>query len=484
MRVEFDRARRVSELFPRVPVYISTPPGRRRIMRVGTRHIYADLPYSHLLIHFMVRASKEADTAEEVRTRWEEFFREYGHLWTFEGKPFVKVLVRSRPRGRAGRTLVLKIDWVVFLSYLEKRAEEAVRRARYGSKKGTESSVREFCEAYYDVWTPMYLLILTKLKWQRFEPITSRDVQEFKLRERTRFLKLLRLTGDYEAIERGMDRVEAAIRELEDLLRPEVGLYALAPVIQRLHSDLAVLRSMTLNEANFVGAYSSLRKILESLAKMCVILDEISKLCENENINTGEENLCKGLNEAKRVFLKLLAANLVLELDFIIRETKPCEIGDWRKSVEEIAKDLRHVFIENLLWNSSLSSEEKGRILWERYSEYVDDKSRRWRPLKLDSKRINNALASLLGRAGRKSVAGRCRFDRLYAICSEAVHAISPPPHYSLLEAKLFRYFLQWFAEALEVATKSFTEVFYTFISPHGESSGQIEGENLLRLWY
>lgn len=77
----------------------------------------------------------------------------------------------------------------------------------------------------------------------------------------------------------------------------------------------------------------------------------------------------------------------------------------------------------------------------------------------LDRGSLNKTLVSLLNEAGQGGI-GHYSFDMLHAVCSEAVHTLSPPPYYLLLEAKLFKYLLSWLAEAFEATAKSFTKLY------------------------
>jgi len=121
---------------------------------------------------------------------------------------------------------------------------------------------------------------------------------------------------------------------------------------------------MVLEEANLLGAYSSLRKLLESLAKICAAYSVSFELYEQgKSASASRDNSSNSLNETRRILLKVLATNLVLELDLIFRGAEPCDMKKWKRFVEELVWDVRRTFIDGLYRDSSLFPEEKYRLM-------------------------------------------------------------------------------------------------------------------------
>ncbi|MCK4732115.1 MAG: hypothetical protein KAT65_06605 [Methanophagales archaeon] len=326
--------------------------------------------------------SAEVDlSAEEVREAWKAFLQ--NNNLTFHDKPLASVYLWDAPFTQK-KSLVLKIKWDLFLEDLEGKAQNFVLELENGG--------RNITKLYREIWKNFFG-VAGELK----APIS------FYFREREKFRKLLKRTGDYFYLKVLLVQFEEIMERMEKYVAdvPSAQLYTIniRMDIQHLHALIDVI--------SIPPAYLLLRNILENFAKFLVYL----RIGESFN----EPNL-------------VLSAMFLYEYE-ADKEQRRYSLGKFKSE-----------FIKKFLKIKDTFSTDEALDI----SEVV-------RKFKEKGIPILGVKPKVLGEFSANYGLNKPNLDILYSACSEVIHNQPPLPFFSLLEVKFFKHFLGKYIKTLQV---------------------------------
>ncbi len=375
----------LKELFPRYPLELVSPRGS--MIRFGTRKLYVDFPWqAYYFMASMMGYSAEANlSAEEVREAWKGFSQ--NNDLTFSNKPLASVYLWDAPFTQK-KSLVLRIGWELFLEYLEEKAQNFVFEV--------ENDARNITKVYREIWENFF-----GVAGELNVPIS------FYFREREKFRKLLKRTGDYFYLKVLLARFEEIMKRMEKHLMdtPSAQLYTMniRMNIQHLHALIDVV--------SIPAAYLLLRNILENFAKLLIY-----------------RRIGESLNEPDII----LSAMFLYEYE-ADREQRIYTFKKFKKEFEK--KFLR---IQN-----TFSTDEALDI-----SEVVKKFKEKGFP-------VLGMNANVLKEFSTNHDLNASSKGKLYSACSEIIHNQPPLPFFSLLEVKFFKHFLEKYLDSLQLEVES-----------------------------
>lgn len=375
----------LKELFPRYPLELVSPRGS--MIRFGTRKLYVDFPWqAYYFMASMMGYSAEANlSAEEVREAWKGFSQ--NNDLTFSNKPLASVYLWDAPFTQK-KSLVLRIGWELFLEYLEEKAQNFVLEV--------ENDARNITKVYREIWENFF-----GVAGELNVPIS------FYFREREKFRKLLKRTGDYFYLKVLLARFEEIMKRMEKHLMdtPSAQLYTMniRMNIQHLHALIDVV--------SIPAAYLLLRNILENFAKLLIY-----------------RRIGESLNEPDII----LSAMFLYEYE-ADREQRIYTFKKFKKEFEK--KFLR---IQN-----TFSTDEALDI-----SEVVKKFKEKGFP-------VLGMNANVLKEFSTNHDLNASSKGKLYSACSEIIHNQPPLPFFSLLEVKFFKHFLEKYLDSLQLEVES-----------------------------
>ncbi|HDD43904.1 MAG TPA: hypothetical protein ENG63_03465 [Candidatus Desulfofervidus auxilii] len=236
-------------LFPAYPLLLVTP--RKSKFKIGARRVYVDLPWQAYSFIGMIlyKAQKEALTAEDVKKEWNAYLKSHKKALSYGGKPMVKVVVRY-DKNLKKCILLLRINWSLFLEYLEEKAKNLMIEV---DKDG-----KSIMKVYGDIWN------------NYFSGIGMISAPQPTYPNFQRFIKLLKRTGDYYQLIKLIDELKESVETLDKILKenyPFIRLHTL-----NLIMDIEYLKNLV-NVANIPASYLLLRNILENFVKIFVYFD-------------------------------------------------------------------------------------------------------------------------------------------------------------------------------------------------------------------
>ena len=291
--------------------------------------------------------------------------------------------------------LMIRVNWENFVEYLEDKAAKLLKEVK---KDG-----RRIMNVYETIWFNFFL-VQGKVSHIEYVPTKL----EYSSRAEN-FARLLRRTKDLDYIDYLLGKLQKIIKRIE--LRYQKETIAVKIYTANMSTNIQTIHILT-RYGSIPTAYALLRNTLESLIKLYVYL-----------------KLGKSLGDP----------NLVLSLMPLYEYRAPSITTSFKKFVKEDFK--KYLKIESQMvdkeWINALDFIRK-----------LEEKNMR----KLGIGRtVLLELSSDFDLNGEELV-------NLYSACSEIIHNQQPLPFYSLLEAKFFKHFLNWYARIFRSIAEKIVE--------------------------
>jgi hypothetical protein len=248
------RGVRLSKIFPSYPLQLASP--RKGSVRIASRRPYVDLPYAFWVI--MGRVVDELDKSKDLQETFgkttERLYsdEEVRKATTFNGACLGTILLVVGPPWSEKPLLKLKVNWKLFLQYLEERAQELASKV-----EADGSTIREL---YNEVEGNYF-----RLAGLRFIP--DPRVARFNELSLERFKKLLRELGEEREIRRALSALKKLVSTARSAGPPGLGLWML-----QLEADFHAVEAC-LENMDILSCYFYLRNALENLVKLIVYSD-------------------------------------------------------------------------------------------------------------------------------------------------------------------------------------------------------------------
>lgn len=382
----------LKELYPTYPFTLRSP--RNSKIKFGTRSIYVDIPWqSYYFLNLAMNMG--LSNTEEVRREWRKFLQNSNnHSLVFHGKPIVSASFRTITYSEKP-ILRLDVKWDLFMEYLEEKATCVLLEI----EKGEEPIMK----VYRDILINLFYITgeITLIDPKYFPPT----------RERERFKKLLRITGDYSYIENLLVQLEEIMSKVENRMLnkiPSIQLYTanLIMDIQHLGTFIDVV--------DIPAAYLFLRNILENFVKLFIYLDMGKAIDKPEAILSSMylyEYETFGLEKRRVYSLKEFkeSGKRILKIVSFLPQDKEFDVLEFTKKLKE--KQIKTLGIN--------------REVLKQFSE---------------NKNLNVNL------------------NMLYSTCSDVIHNQPPLPFFSVLEVKFFKHFLEKYIQSLHAIAEKLVD--------------------------
>lgn len=380
----------LKELYPTYPFILTSPRGSK--IKVGTRRIYVDLPWQSYYF-LQVAMNTGLSTTEEVREEWHKFLQNNNHSLVFHGEPLVSASLRTN---KFSERAILRLDvkWDLFVEYLEENATDLLSEI----EKGEENIMNVYREILINLFSIIGI-----------RPINPQNF--LYTRERERFRKLLRRTGDYSYIKNLLAQLEEIMSQVEKRTInkiPSIQLYTTNLIMDIQHLGALI------DVVDIPAAYLLLRNLLENFVKLFVYLD-IGK-----SINYPE---------------------VILSTMFLYEY----ETSDLKKRRVYSLKEFRNNSIRISKIISLFPHEEELDVL-----VFIN---------KLKEKQIPTlGINRDVLREFSENKGLNVNLDMLYSACSDVIHNQPPLPFFSLLEVKFFKHFLEKYIQSLHVIAEKLVD--------------------------
>ena len=391
---------RLSEVFPTYPIQVVTPRGSK--VKIATRKIYVDLPHEFwdfiLEVHSKINESKNPQ--ETFQEEKEKFYSDKKDRITFNNVYLGKLLLH--PTAWTTKLLLkLKVNWPVFLEYLEYKAQKLISEIE---KEG--SNIRE---VYNEIIKNFFEL-------SPFVP--KPEIARFNTYELEKFKKLVRQLQEEQTIRNYLLVLNQTVEDIAKITK----LISIELWCFQLKSDFYAVE-LCLKNMDILSCYFYLRNALENLVRFVVYLDiakQINTLQDLLGVFFFYEKVYEKVAEEKK---RETHINKQSNKDkyYSIKELSKKyidKITSYLKSISEIDLDktIKNYDIINKIYNMMT---EKG-----------------FRRLGINK----GTLEEFDKEYGVK-------FTNYWSACSEVLHNQSPLPFFSLLEVKAFKHFLKKYSE-------------------------------------
>ncbi|MDT7892539.1 MAG: hypothetical protein RQ952_07420 [Thermoproteota archaeon] len=375
---------RLSEFFPTYPFQIVTPRGSK--VRIATRKIYVDLPYEFwdFISEVLPKINESKNPQETFEEEKEKFYSDKRDRITFNNVYLGKLLLH--PTAWTTQLLLkLKVNWPVFLEYLEDKAQKLISEIE---KKG--SNIREVYNEIIDNFTRSIPIESIKSNM----PILRFNTDEFE-----KFKKLVKWLREEQAIRNYLSTLKQAVEGIAKITKLKgIELWAL-----QLKSDFYAVEQCFEN-MDILSCYFYLRNALENLVKF-VVYSGIAM-----NINTPHDLLLVFF------FYEKIAKNWENKIDSLRIK--------YREEIVLYLKNVPEAYLNKTKENYDL----------EKVYNLMNDK-------KLPKLNIKSSTVEEFDDEYR------VKFTNYWSACSEVLHNQSPLPFFSLLEVKAFKHFLRKYSE-------------------------------------
>jgi N-glycosylase/DNA lyase len=373
---------RLSEFFPTYPIQIVTPRGSK--VRIATRKIYVDLPYEFwdFISEVFPKINESKNPQETFQEELKKFYSDKKDRVTFKNV-YLGKLSLGTSKWTTQLLLKLKVNWPVFLEYLEDKAQKLISEIE---KEG--SNIREVYKEILENFFRISAIVP--------EPSLGR----FNIYELEKFKKLVRQLQEEQTIQNYLSVLNQTIKDIAEITNLiSIKLWSL-----QLKSDFYAVEQC-LEDMDILSCYFYLRNALENLVKFVVYLD-IAK-----DINVSQD---------------LLGVFFFYE-----------KVAENRKyNINELSKKYVNVisrYLESVAKTGLDEMRNNYRILDEIYGKMLEKK--------LPKLAINkDTLKEFDKEYGVK-------FKNYWSACGEVLHNQSPLPFFSLLEVKAFKHFLRQYSE-------------------------------------
>jgi N-glycosylase/DNA lyase len=373
---------RLSEFFPTYPIQIVTPRGSK--VRIATRKIYVDLPYEFwdFISEVFPKINESKNPQETFQEELKKFYSDKKDRITFKNVYHGKLSLGTS-KWTTQLLLKLKVNWPVFLEYLEDKAQKLISEIE---KEG--SNIREVYKEILENFFRISAIVP--------EPSLGR----FNIYELEKFKKLVRQLQEEQTIQNYLSVLNQTIKDIAEITNLiSIKLWSL-----QLKSDFYAVEQC-LEDMDILSCYFYLRNALENLVKFVVYLD-IAK-----DINVSQD---------------LLGVFFFYE-----------KVAENRKyNINELSKKYVNVisrYLESVAKTGLDEMRNNYRILDEIYGKMLEKK--------LPKLAINkDTLKEFDKEYGVK-------FKNYWSACGEVLHNQSPLPFFSLLEVKAFKHFLRQYSE-------------------------------------
>ncbi|MEM3715184.1 MAG: hypothetical protein QXF82_09590 [Nitrososphaeria archaeon] len=376
----------VRKIFPKYPLLVASPRGCN--IKIASRRLYVDFPYIFWnFIGYVIEKIDESESPQEIFKKELELFNsdeEIRKITTFNGVPLGAISLTAAPF-TTKLLLKLKVNWPLFLQYLESRAQELTSKVEVEG-----SNIRE---VYNEILGNYF-----KLVWKKPDPRWGR----FNIYELEKFKKLLRKQKEEQDIQLSLSMLKQTIKNIEEARKGKkkrlsgIELWAL-----QLETDLYAIEEC-LENVDILSCYFYLRNMLENLIKL-IVYDDIAK-----NFN----NL---YDEMLRIFF----------------------------FYEKIAKDrcynikqIQDKYVKKITSYLGSTSDTNLEDLEERMYQMMIEKQ--FSKLSINSQTLEEF---------QKLYNITSPIKNYWSACSEILHNQSPLPFFSLLEIKYFKHFLRRYSE-------------------------------------
>jgi hypothetical protein len=240
-----------SEIFPSYPIQIISPRGGN--VKIASRKVYVDFPYVYwnFIGDVAYKISKSKDP-QKVFQRELEIFNsdeEIRKIITLNNVPLGTISLITTPF-TTKLLLKLRVNWPVFLQYLENKAQELISKIEVDG-----SNIRE---VYNEIINNYF-----KLAHIVPNPQTAR----FNIYQLENFKKLVRQLQEEQDIRHSLLILKRAISVAETMKLEGIELWAL-----QLEADFSGVE-MCLESMDILSCYFYLRNALENLIKLIVYSD-------------------------------------------------------------------------------------------------------------------------------------------------------------------------------------------------------------------
>lgn len=376
---------RLSELFPTYPIQVVTPRGSK--VKIATRKIYVDLPYEFwdFILEVLPKINESKNPQETFKEEKEKFYSDKRDRITFNNVYLGKLLLH--PTAWTTQLLLkLKVNWPVFLEYLEDKAQKLISEIE---KKG--SNIREVYNEIIDNFTRSIPIESIKSNM----PILRFNTDEFE-----KFKKLVKWLREEQAIRNYLLTLKQAVEGIAKITKLKgIELWSL-----QLKSDFYAVEQC-LENMDILSCYFYLRNALENLVKFVVYSDIAI------NINTPHDLLLVFF------FYEKIAKNWENKIDSLRIKYRE-EIVLYLKNVPE----------------AYLNKTKENYDILDKVYNLMNDK-------KLPKLNIKSSTVEEFDDEYR------VKFTNYWSACSEVLHNQSPLPFFSLLEVKAFKHFLRKYSE-------------------------------------
>ncbi|MEM4970109.1 MAG: hypothetical protein QXE01_02525 [Sulfolobales archaeon] len=394
----------IGKLFPTYPIQPVSP--RKENIRIASRRIYVDFPYVfwEFIGNVLPKIIRSENPRETLQKEWELFIsnEKVREIVTFNGALLGAVSLVATP-STSKLLLKLKVNWPVFLQYLENEAQELVSEV----EKDSSSIMGVYNLIIYNYFK-IALLIPTP------------EVSRFNVYEMEKFKKLLRRLHEEQDIKRSLQTIREAIRSIRERSR----VRAIELWMLQLESDFYGVEK-SFENLDILSCYFYLRNALENLVRL-VFYSDIAREITREIFN---KKISRDIGKRKTVYFDIY--DQILGMFFFYDKTakkhcsRKCEINELKdeyikKIVDKIAEFPRIIHKSDL---------EKMLLT---IAETLDKESL---PRLSISKHILKEF--------REKYKIDIPIENYWSACSEILHNQSPLPFFSLLEVKAFKHFLR-----------------------------------------
>jgi hypothetical protein len=376
---------RLSEFFPTYPIQIVTPRGSK--VRIATRKIYVDLPYEFwdFISEVFPKINESKNPQETFKEEKEKFYSDKKDRITFNNV-YLGKLSLGPSKWTTKLLLRLKVNWPVFIEYLEDKAQKLISEIE---KEGY--NIREVYNEIIDNFTRSIPIESIK---------SNMPILRFNTDELEKFKKLIKWLQEEQAIRNYLSTLKHTVEGIAKITKLKgIELWSL-----QLKSDFYAVEQC-LENMDILSCYFYLRNALENLVKF-VVYSDIAM-----NINTPHDLLLVFF------FYEKIAKNKEDKIDSLRIK--------YRDEIVLYLKNVPEVYLNK--------TKENYDILGRVYNLMNDKKLP-----KLNIK--SNTLKEFDKEYGVK-------FKNYWSACSEVLHNQSPLPFFSLLEVKAFKHFLRQYSE-------------------------------------
>jgi hypothetical protein len=243
----------LSKIFPSYPLQIVSP--RKSNIKIASRRIYVDFPFEYysFIGEVAYKMSKSKDPQKVFQEELESFNsnEEIKKITNFNNIPLGTISLITTPL-TTKLLLKLKINWPIFLQYLESKAQELISKIEEDG-----SYIRE---VYNEILANYFRVAGNYALKQNIRFISSYQLENFK--------KLLRILGEIHEIQNILSYLRQTIENIRKIVKLEgIELWML-----QLESDFYEIEKC-LENIDILSCYFYLRNALENLIKLIVYSD-------------------------------------------------------------------------------------------------------------------------------------------------------------------------------------------------------------------